>query len=66
MDTLYSQTPKFAAKDSSSYSVLTENHQLQVNISEELCTDSMNGAEFPLSVIVNLDGKEYRGCGKFL
>lgn len=48
------------------YRAETENYELEVEISDELCTDSMSGFEFPFTVSVTLDGKSLKGCGRDL
>ncbi|MGH7482797.1 MAG: COG3650 family protein [Longimicrobiales bacterium] len=45
------------------YDATTQAHHLLVTILDEPCSDIMSGEPFPSTVIVRLDGVEYRGCG---
>ena len=46
------------------YHAVTEAHDLHVEITEELCMDTMADASYPNRVSVLLDGSAYRGCGQ--
>lgn len=48
------------------YTVGTEGHELEVEVIEKPCTDSMNGSEHPYTVSVTVDGNTYNGCGRNL
>lgn len=48
------------------YRAATEAHELRVTIREERCQDDMSGEAFPHRVVVVLDGREHRGCGREL
>ncbi len=48
------------------YHAVTESADLKVEISEELCADSMSGEAFPSRVIVMLAGETFYGCGRDL
>ncbi len=45
------------------YRAAEEGNDLRVEISDEACVDSMKGDTFPSSVMLHLNGVEYRGCG---
>jgi putative lipoprotein len=38
-------------------------NDLRVEITEEACIDTMKGDSFPSTVLLHLNGVEYRGCG---
>jgi putative lipoprotein len=40
--------------------------ELRVVFEELPCTDVMSGEEFPLTVTLTVDGREFRGCGRRL
>jgi putative lipoprotein len=46
------------------YHAVTEAHDLRVDIEEQECYDSMSAERFVATVVVWLDGIEYRGCGR--
>lgn len=48
------------------YQLSTATHRLKVEITDRSCTDSMSGFHFSQSVMVTVDEKNYRGCGRFL
>lgn len=48
------------------YDATAEGHHLTVVIRERVCHDGMSGEEFTHEVMLTLDGKEYRGCGRQL
>ena len=48
------------------YQVSNGEHELIIRLKDQLCHDSMSGEAFETTVIVSLDGKEYRGCGRHL
>lgn len=48
------------------YTAATEAHRLTVIVEERPCRDSMSGEPFPSTVIVTIDGRELRGCGRAL
>lgn len=48
------------------YHALTESVDLQVEISEELCTDTASGQSFPARVTVTLRDRMFYGCGRDL
>ena len=47
-----------------SYHAVQAGNELQVEIVDESCTDSMKGDHFPSGVLVVLNGRKYRGCGR--
>lgn len=47
------------------YRAETAEHVLTVTIEDEPCV-AMSGTEFPKTVTVEVDGKSYRGCGRWL
>lgn len=47
------------------YESETPEHDLRMTIEAEPCVD-MAGTEYPQTVTVELDGKSYRGCGRWL
>lgn len=46
------------------YHTETDEHELEVVFKDSVCHDSMNGEEYPYTVLFTLDGQEYQGCGK--
>ncbi|MDZ7682828.1 MAG: MliC family protein [Fodinibius sp.] len=48
------------------YEAQTESRSINIKITDDLCTDSMNGFSFPSTVTVSVDGETYRGCGRQL
>lgn len=40
--------------------------ELTITVEDRPCTNSATGEQLPNTVIVRLNGHEYRGCGKFL
>lgn len=48
------------------YSVRTEAHTLTVEVVRQECRDVMSGERYPTTAVVRLDGREYRGCGRWL
>jgi putative lipoprotein len=45
---------------------VTESADLQVEVEDNVCTDSMSGQKLPSKVTVTLDGHVYSGCGRGL
>lgn len=43
-----------------------EGNSINVTVTETFCTDTMKGEEFPYTVIVQLNGRGYQGCGRAL
>ena len=41
-------------------------HALSVEIVRQECRDAMSGERHPTTAVVRLDGREYRGCGRWL
>ena len=41
-------------------------NSINVTVTETFCTDTMKGEEFPYTVLVQLNGRGYRGCGRVL
>lgn len=48
------------------YSAEQNGHLIRVTVSETFCTDTMKGEQFPYTVLVELDGNQYTGCGRAL
>jgi putative lipoprotein len=48
------------------YEISDREHELIIMLKDQLCHDSMSGEAFETTVIVSLNGKEYRGCGRHL
>jgi putative lipoprotein len=48
------------------YRLKTEAHRLNIEITNQPCADVMSGERYPATVVVTLDGREYRGCGRAL
>jgi uncharacterized membrane protein len=48
------------------YKVATEAHELSVVIDDGECHDAMSGDAYPASVVVELDGRRFAGCGETL
>ena len=46
------------------YDIETDSLRLHVSVRNQPCTDVMSGEQFPTTVVVTLDGREYRGCGR--
>ncbi|MGQ0640459.1 MAG: COG3650 family protein [Gemmatimonadaceae bacterium] len=62
-------TPVPAPRDSAGttiYNVRTEAHHLTIRIQLVACADAMSGEQMTHTVTINLDGTEYRGCGRDL
>ncbi|MGH7467187.1 MAG: MliC family protein [Longimicrobiales bacterium] len=58
-------SPEFnAATGKKTYRIRTEAHRLQIVLKNEPCADAMSGERYPTTVVVTLDGREYRGCGR--
>ena len=48
------------------YYATKDGHDLGVIIEDSTCTDTMSGEEFEAKVAIELDGKDYMGCGRAL
>lgn len=48
------------------YRARADGQALAVLVEPVPCSDAMSGIPFPATVTVTLDGREYRGCGRFL
>lgn len=48
------------------YRVETEAHRATIVIEDEPCRDAMSGWPYEATVSMDLDGREYRGCGRWL
>jgi uncharacterized membrane protein len=48
---------------STTYTVRSEAHSLDVTVGNRACSDAMSGAQFEATVIVVADGKTVHGCG---
>src|SRR5690606_25787470 len=48
------------------YEIRAPEHSVRVVIEDRACQDVMSGEEFSQTVVVTIDGHEYRGCGRFL
>lgn len=48
------------------YHVQTDTYMLTVRIHGSPCMDSMSGEQFESSVVIDLDGKTFQGCGRAL
>lgn len=48
------------------YRAETEDHELEVEVIDEPCTDIMNGFEYPFTVSITVDEGTYQGCGRNL
>jgi uncharacterized membrane protein len=62
-------TPAAAPRDSAGmtiYDVTTDAHRLTIRIQPLPCADAMSGEQMTHTVTFNLDGTEYRGCGRSL
>ncbi len=53
-------------RETRTWHAITESADLQVEILNDTCTDSMSAEEFPSRVTVTLDGQVYFGCGRDL
>ena len=60
------QPVTFAKENKTVYRAQTEAHTLKVTILGEPCNDTMSGEAFASKVMVVLDGKMFRGCGRAL
>ncbi|WP_158590478.1 MliC family protein [Noviherbaspirillum cavernae] len=47
------------------YRTRTTAHVLEAIVEREVCFDTMSGAQFEATVTVRMDGREYRGCGRW-
>ena len=54
------------AGDAVQYHATQGEHRLQLIIEERHCQDTMSDQQFPLTVTVQLDERELRGCGWYL
>jgi uncharacterized membrane protein/ketosteroid isomerase-like protein len=43
-----------------------QDHDLNIVIDSRPCQDGMSGAPYPNTVVATIDGRELRGCGRFL
>ncbi len=62
-------TPAPTPRDSAGatiYDATTQAHRLTVTIREAVCHDTMSGEEMTHTVVILVDGQEYRGCGREL
>ena len=48
------------------YSGVSGGRELQVEILEQACADTMSGEQFPNRVVVTFDDTRYEGCGQDL
>jgi putative lipoprotein len=48
------------------YTARAEAHALVLDVVRQPCRDAMSGERFPTTAVVRLDGREYRGCGRWL
>lgn len=48
------------------YEAQGDGNRINVTVSETFCTDTMKGNEFPYTVLVQLNSRSYRGCGRAL
>jgi uncharacterized membrane protein len=68
-DTVTTPTPKPEINQQGKLTVYryqTENHTLEIVITDSPCTDVMSGFSFPSTVEITVDGETYRGCGRSL
>lgn len=50
----------------STFSAVADGRDVTIRISAAKCVDTMNGHEFESTVVVNIDERELRGCGRAL
>jgi putative lipoprotein len=55
-----------AGSRQATYDIQTDTYMLTVRIHGSECIDSMSGEMFESSVVVDLDGKTFQGCGRAL
>jgi putative lipoprotein len=55
-----------AGSRQATYDIQTDTYMLTVRIHGSECIDSMSGETFESSVVVDLDGKTFQGCGRAL
>lgn len=48
------------------YTARTAAHTLVLEVVRQACRDDMSGEAFPTTAVLRLDGREYRGCGRWL
>lgn len=67
-DTVYTPAPepKVQTSGKTIYRAETKAHSLSIQIRDSSCTDAMNGAQFPATVHIQINGEKYKGCGKKL
>jgi putative lipoprotein len=46
------------------YHVITENNDLLLDVETSACTDTMKGDSFPATVLLTVNNKRLRGCGR--
>lgn len=67
MQRIMVQDPKWVDTDTTrAYSGVSAERNLNVEIVEQACVDSMSGEQFPDRVVVRLDNQQYEGCGQHL
>lgn len=64
--TLPAVEPRVSEDGDAIYEVESEEHALRVLIWKIPCSDAMSGAPYDYTVVVIIDGSEFRGCGKYL
>ncbi|MDZ7659031.1 MliC family protein [Fodinibius sp.] len=68
-DTLTVKTPTPEADTQGKRTVYRSkdaDQKLKLVIADTPCTDSMSGFDFPQTVMITVNGKTYRGCGRYL
>ncbi len=55
-----------ASTGRTTYHAVTTAHDLEIVVDDRPCTDDMSGQEHPTTVVVRLNGKMFRGCGRQL
>jgi putative lipoprotein len=58
--------PAIIGSGASAYHARSSAHDLVVTIQDAPCADDMSGEPFPARVLVQLDDRELRGCGRRL
>ncbi|MEX1259097.1 MAG: hypothetical protein WEG36_15990 [Gemmatimonadota bacterium] len=51
--------------DALGYRAVASGDSVTLRVTGEPCSDSMSGWDFPLSADLVVNGRQYRGCGRF-
>lgn len=63
---LFEELDTSEAEDMLHYRAVQAGNSIHVIVNEAFCTDTMKGEAFPYTVLVELNGAQYFGCGRAL